>query len=39
LVDKELWKHFKILAIERGTSASALLEGLIKDELEKKSGE
>lgn len=33
LVDKELWKRFKIKAIEEGKSASALLEELIKDAL------
>ena len=30
LVDKELWKRFKIKAIEQGKSASSLLEELIK---------
>ena len=30
LVDIELWKRFKIKAIEQGKSASSLLEELIK---------
>ncbi len=38
LVEKELWKRFKILAIEEGKSASALLEDLIRAALEKKPG-
>jgi Ribbon-helix-helix protein, copG family len=33
LVDKELWKRFKIKAIEEGKSASALLEELIRKAL------
>jgi hypothetical protein len=33
LVEKELWKRFKIKAIEEGKSASALLEELIKGAL------
>jgi hypothetical protein len=33
LVDKELWKRFKIKAIEESKSASALLEELIKGAL------
>jgi Ribbon-helix-helix protein, copG family len=35
LVDKELWKRFKIRAIEEGKSASALLEELISEALKK----
>ena len=35
LIDKELWKRFKIKAIKEGISASALLEKLIKNEVEK----
>ena len=37
LIDKELWKNFKIRAIEKGTSASELLGTLIKRELSEKS--
>ena len=33
LVDKELWKRFKIKAIEEGKSASSLLEELIRKNL------
>lgn len=33
LIDKDLWKKFKIKAIEKGKSASALLEELIKKEV------
>ncbi len=33
LVDRELWKRFKIRAIEEGRSASALLEELIEAKL------
>ena len=33
LVDKELWKRFKIKAIEEGKSASSLLEELITKKL------
>jgi hypothetical protein len=33
LVDKELWKRFKIKAIQEGKSASSLLEELIKKAL------
>lgn len=34
LIDKELWKRFKIRAIKEGISASALLEKLIKREVD-----
>jgi hypothetical protein len=37
LVDKELWKRFKIRAIEEGKSASGLLEDLIKEALRQKA--
>ena len=33
LVDKDLWKRFKIKAIEEGKSASSLLEDLIRKAL------
>jgi predicted CopG family antitoxin len=36
LIDKELWKNFRIMAMKEGRSASALLEELIKKRLEKK---
>jgi hypothetical protein len=36
LIDKELWKRFKIRSIERGISASELLSNLIKKELGEK---
>jgi predicted transcriptional regulator len=32
-VDPELWKEFKKLAIDRGTTASDLIERFIRDEL------
>lgn len=35
LIDRELWKKFKIKAIKDGTSASSLLEKLIKTAVEK----
>lgn len=34
LIDKELWKRFKIKAIKEGISASGLLERLVKKEVE-----
>ncbi|MDE1768772.1 MAG: hypothetical protein KGH64_05420 [Candidatus Micrarchaeota archaeon] len=33
LIDKELWKRFKIKAIKEGISASRLLEKLLKGAL------
>ena len=33
MVDKDLWKRFKIKAIEEGKSASSLLEDLIRKAL------
>ena len=33
LIDKDIWKRFKIRAIEKNKSASGLLEELIKKEL------
>ncbi|MBI2084121.1 MAG: hypothetical protein HYT70_00705 [Candidatus Aenigmarchaeota archaeon] len=36
LIDREVWKKFKIKAIEEETSASSLLEELIKKKIKEK---
>ncbi len=38
LVDKDLWKRFKIRAIEEGKSASELLENLVEAHLKTPVG-
>ncbi len=37
LIDRELWKKFRIKAMNRNKSASQLLEEMIKEEVNKKS--
>jgi len=39
LIDKDLWKKFRIRAMEEGKSASKLLEEVIKKKLERREKE
>ena len=39
VIDEELWRELKIVAIKKGTSVSRIIESLISEFLERKNSE